>query len=62
MADERKWREDQEEPATAEQAAALGVPTEEGQRAGEHPEDEEGDHPLASTEQHSDAPGPFGTS
>ena len=63
MAEERQWREDKEEPATAEQAAALSAPKREAQRAGEHPEEEDDtDNPMLDTEQHSDAPGPFGTS
>ncbi len=64
MAEERQWREEQDDPATAEQAAALNVPKREADEGEEDPaEDEEvHDNPLASTEQHSDAPGPFGTS
>lgn len=58
---ERKWREEKENPATPEQAAALNVPKDEAQRGGEHPQDET-ESPMFDTEQHSDAPGPFGTS
>ena len=53
---------EQDGPVSREQAAALGEEPPADEEAQSDENTEEGtDNPLFDTEQHSDAPGPFGT-
>ncbi len=53
---------EQEGPVSREQAAARGEdPPSDEEMQGEENSAEGTDNPLFDTEQHSDAPGPFGT-